>query len=76
VFGRWLHLVTFLRGKTLPLIKTRHLVRNRATFFISEGWSEGQRDSLPGPGRWSRVIKLTDTREITLYVWVHPDEER
>jgi hypothetical protein len=23
-----------------------------------------------------RVIKLTQTREITPYLWVHPDEER
>jgi hypothetical protein len=22
------------------------------------------------------MIKLTEAREITLYVWVHPDEER
>jgi hypothetical protein len=22
------------------------------------------------------MIKLTETREITSYVWVHPDEER
>jgi len=22
------------------------------------------------------MIKLTETREITPYVWVHPDEER
>jgi hypothetical protein len=24
----------------------------------------------------AHMIKLTETREITPYVWVHPDEER
>jgi hypothetical protein len=31
---------------------------------------------MSAPRRPAHMIKLTETREITPYVWVHPDEER
>src|ERR1700688_1450650 len=44
-------------------------------------WSRHSGAEMPGgkKGRYAppvHMIKLTETREITPYVWVHPDEER
>jgi hypothetical protein len=64
---------TSLRPETACLIgpyQTPRIWRNG--FCRSQAWN------LAGITRAARahMIKLTDTREITPFLWVHPDDER
>jgi hypothetical protein len=61
--------------KGLGLAQTSTAGGNWATC----GGNRGLAEAAALPGRDAppvHMIRLTETREITPYVWVHPDEER
>jgi hypothetical protein len=61
-----------LRTKTLSSLpqKTRMAVCSTKVGVV---WFAQERPHFAPP---VQMIKLTETREITAYRWVHPDEER